>query len=96
VGEDMKNESVEELKELSDFYDKDHKYKHNKEKKVFRIACDWSVYGTMEIEAGSLMEAIEIADNDCALPTDTEYMVGSFQINEDITGTFYDQDHNGG
>lgn len=88
----MKNEPVEDPKKLSDFYDKDHKYKHDKEKKVFRIACDWSVYGIMGIKASSLEEAIEIAE-DHPLPTDTEYIGGSLQVNEDITEFFYEQDY---
>ena len=88
----MKNEPVEDPKKLSDFYDKDHNYK--KITKTFRVACDWSVYGIMEIEANSLKEAVEIAE-DYSLPTDTEYIDGSFEINEDITQHFYEQDHKG-
>lgn len=66
--------------------------KEESKKKTFRIACDWSVYGTMEIEANSLEEAIKIAEDNEDLPTDTEYIDSSFQINEDMTNHFYKED----
>lgn len=64
-----------------------------KEKKTFRIACDWEVYGTMVIEADSLEEAVKIAeDNDDPLPTDDEYIDGSFKVNKEMTDYFYEED----
>lgn len=92
----MKNEPVEEPKKLSDFYDKAHKHKHNKEKKVFRIACDWEVCGTMCIEANSLEEAIEQVEEFAplaALPVNDEYIDGSFKVNKEMTDHFYREDH---
>ncbi len=44
---------------------------------------------TMEIEADSLAEAIEKAD-DASLPTDPDYMEGSFEINREIIGCVND------
>jgi hypothetical protein len=67
--------------------------KKEDKKKTFRIACDWEVYGTMEIEAESLEEAIEIAIEDAPLPTDSEYLDGSFKVNHDMTNFFYEEDH---
>ena len=82
-------------KKLSDLYGKDHKYKKTpkKEKKIFRIACDWEVYSTMEIEATSLKEAVKIAEEDSPLPTNPDYVDGSFTINTDMTEYFFEEDH---
>ena len=61
--------------------------------KTFRIACDWEVCGTMIIEANSLKEAIEIAENnDDPLPTDDEYIDGSFKVNKEMTDYFHEED----
>lgn len=46
--------------------------------KVFKIPVEWSVYNTVEIEAESMEEAIEIFDktiDDIVLPTELEYIV---------------------
>lgn len=47
--------------------------------KTYRIPVSWTVMATIEVEAKSLAEAIEEADTR-ALPTDPEYMEGSFQV----------------
>ena len=62
-------------------------------KKSFRIACDWSVYGVMYVEANSLKEAIKIAIEDAPLPTDPEYLDDSFTVNKDMTNHFFEEDH---
>ena len=70
----MKNRIKNAIKQLSDFYNKDGKYK--KEMKTFRISCNWSVYDVMEIKAWSLSEAIRIAEGsegDVTLPTNPQY-----------------------
>ena len=65
-----------------------------KNKKTFRIACDWEVYGTMVVEAYSLEEAIKIAENnDDPLPTDDEYIDDSFKVNKEQTDYFYEEDY---
>jgi hypothetical protein len=50
--------------------------------KTYKIPVSWSVMANMRIEANSLKEALEIAE-DASLPTDTEYMDGSFEINRE-------------
>ena len=53
--------------------------------KYYEIPCSWEVYGTMEIEADSLEEAIELAErDDSPMPDDSDYVDGSFQIDRDI------------
>ncbi len=53
--------------------------------KTFKIPVEWVLYGEVEIQAKSIEEAIEIAeeDNDIPLP-DGEYRDGSWQVNEDM------------
>jgi len=51
--------------------------------KLYRIPVSWTVMATMEVEAASLDEAIEKADN-MSLPTDPEYVEGSFQIDHEF------------
>jgi hypothetical protein len=43
----------------------------------------WEVYGSFEIEANSLEDAIEIAENSC-LPLNGEYIEGSFLIDHEV------------
>ena len=53
--------------------------------KYYEIPCTWEVYGTIEIEADSLEEAIELAERDDApMPDDSDYVDGSFQVDRDI------------
>lgn len=49
--------------------------------KTYTIPVTWECYGCMEIEASSLDEAIEMAEDAC-LP-DGEYLEGSFRIARD-------------
>jgi len=51
--------------------------------KTYKIPVSWSVMATMEIEADSLEEGIEKAD-DASLPTDPDYIEGSFEVNREI------------
>lgn len=54
-------------------------------KKTYKIPVTWEVYGVMEIEASSLEEAIRKAEeDDASLPTDSSYVEGSLEVNEDI------------
>ena len=50
---------------------------------TYHIPCTWTVAGTMEIQANSLGEAIELA-NEAPLPTDNDYIEGSFEINDQM------------
>lgn len=56
-------------------------------KQTFKIPVEWAVYSTVEIEAESLEEAIEIFDkimDYIPLPTEPNYIDGSFQrVNAD-------------
>ena len=53
--------------------------------KYYEIPCTWEVYGTIEIEADSLEEAIELAErDDSPMPNDSDYVDGSFQVDRDI------------
>ena len=40
------------------------------DKKFFKVACSWEVYATMDIEAESLDEAMDIAQFDSPLPNE--------------------------
>jgi hypothetical protein len=50
--------------------------------KTWKIPVTWEVYGTVNIEAESLDEAIQIFDeteDEMSLPTDSEYIDASFK-----------------
>ena len=53
--------------------------------KTYKIPVTWEVYSHIEVEADSLEEAIKIfddkenSDEDYGLPTDPEYVDGSFK-----------------
>jgi hypothetical protein len=48
--------------------------------KTYIIPVVWHVCANMVVEAENLAEAIEKAD-DMSLPTDTDYLEGTFEIN---------------
>ena len=51
----------------------------------YEVPCSWEVYGTVEVAARSLDEAIEkVEDNDFPLPSKSSYVDGSFQVDRDI------------
>lgn len=50
--------------------------------KTFKIPISWEVYSYQEVEANSLEEALQIFDenmDDYSLPTDADYVDGSYQ-----------------
>lgn len=49
--------------------------------KLYRIPVEWAVTGVMLVEADSLAQAIEKAENDEPLPQPEDYIDGSFQVN---------------
>ena len=60
--------------------------------KIYKISCDWRVYGIMEIEATSLEEAIAIAsDEGSSIPTADGFIEGSFKINREMTRYFLEE-----
>ena len=46
---------------------------------IFKAYVSWSVGATMEVEADSMEDAIQLL-KDSALPTDSDYLEDSFQI----------------
>ena len=51
----------------------------------YKIPCSWEVYGTVEVAANSLDDAIEkVEDEDFPLPSRSSYVDGSFQVDYDI------------
>jgi|TARA_R110002051_G_scaffold161109_2_gene232763 hypothetical protein len=53
--------------------------------KYYEIPCSWEVYGTMEVEANSLEEAITLAErDDSPMPDASDYVDGSFEVDRDI------------
>ena len=54
--------------------------------KTFLIPVEWESFGTVEIQANTLEEALQYAKeniDELPLPDDREYMEGSYKINED-------------
>ena len=53
--------------------------------KYYEIPCSWEVYGTVEVEANSLEEAIELAErDDSPMPDASDYVDGSFEVDRDV------------
>lgn len=55
--------------------------------KTFKIPVEYTNYGTVEIQAENLEEAIKYAlknVDELPLPDDSEYMEGTYSINKDI------------
>jgi len=50
--------------------------------KTYKIPVSWTVTATMEIDAESLEDAILKAE-DASLPTDPDYLDGSFEVDHD-------------
>ena len=60
------------------------KRKGNMTKKLFKIPVEWAEYGTLEIEAHTVEEAIKIAEEDDSIPLpDGNYIESSWQVNQD-------------
>lgn len=49
--------------------------------KTFRIPCNWTMYGLMEVEADNLEEAIQMAYDATNLP-DGDYLTDSFDVDQ--------------
>jgi len=56
----------------------------------YKIPCTWSVCGVLEIDAASLEEAIIEAEI-APLPTESDYIDGSFEVNEPML-EFYNKE----
>ncbi len=58
-------------------------------KKDFVIPVTWEVYSTITVSANNLEEALDWAEKNqdaLPLPTESEYVDASFQINSEIAG----------
>mgnify|MGYP006865009045 CR=1 FL=1 len=54
-------------------------------KKVFRLACAWQMYGTLEIEGDSLEDAIKKAHGSNVGLPQGEYLDDSFEVDLDAS-----------
>ena len=53
--------------------------------KYYEIPCAWEVYGTVEVTADSLEEAIKkVEADDFPLPINFDYVDGSFEVDRDV------------
>ena len=53
-------------------------------KNNYRVAVEWTMVGEIEVEADNIEEAKDKA-YDMDLPSDGEYLDGSFSMNDDVT-----------
>ena len=60
----------------------------------FKIPVVWTVCGTMEIEADSLEDAVLKAEDE-PLPTDNDYLEGSFEVDHAALEYLNDNDVQG-
>jgi hypothetical protein len=59
--------------------------------KTYKIPCSWVMSGTVEIEAETVGEAILKAEH-APLPTESEYLEGSFVIDLDLLHEYLGQE----
>ena len=60
--------------------------------KTYKIGVVWQMYGYVEVEANSLVEAIHIVHSrDMPLPMDGEYIEGSFEV--DVEGSALNEEN---
>jgi hypothetical protein len=55
--------------------------------KEYKIPVEWSVYGTIEVKAKSVEEAVKKAEeekDDYPLPTENHYIEDTFKVNADL------------
>ena len=64
----------------------------NMNNKWYEIPCSWEVYGTVEVVADSLSEAIEkVEADDFPLPSNFDYVDGSFEVDRDVVEEMNDE-----
>jgi uncharacterized phosphosugar-binding protein len=60
--------------------------------RFYEIPCSWEVYGTVEVAARSLDEAIEkVSDDGFPLPNRSSYVDGSFEVDRAIAEDLNDE-----
>ena len=63
--------------------------------KKYEISVDWQVCAYAVVEAESVQDAInKVNEPDFPLPTDTEYIEGSFQVNQEMVEMMYPEEYN--
>ena len=51
---------------------------------IFTIPCSWQMYGSLDIEADDLDEAVELAySNEYSLPDNGSYVDASFEVDHE-------------
>ena len=60
-------------------------------KSVYRIPCNWTMYGVMEVKAENLDEAIKLAYSDESLLPEGNYLTGSFDVDQSAIA-FYNEE----
>jgi len=70
---------------------------------IYKIPVEWAVFGLLEVEANSIEQAMELVNQDCdlsgnefALPNESDYIDGSFQISYGYTDEEIMEIFNGG
>ena len=58
---------------------------------TYKVPCTWVVSGTLEIEAETFCEAVLKAE-DAPLPTESDYMEGSFRVDLDLFNEMLDEE----
>ena len=60
--------------------------------RFYEIPCSWEMYGTVEVTARSLDEAIEkVSDDGFPLPSQSNYIDGSFEVDYPIAKEMNDE-----
>ena len=58
----------------------------------FKVAVEWSMCGTIEVEAETLNEAICFAESDSDIPLpEGDYLEGSFLVNAEMSEYFAEE-----
>ena len=62
-------------------------------KKTWKVSVEWAVFAVAHVEAETLEEAIKIAESpEFPLPTDTNYIDGTFEADEEMSVELNKQD----
>jgi hypothetical protein len=60
-------------------------------KKTYHIPVSWQMSGVYHIEAESLQQALQIAE-DSNLPEDSDFIDGSYEVNEEMIPFYNSKD----
>ena len=59
---------------------------------VYKLPCSWEMVGNMEVEAGTLKEAIAMAEDSKTPLPDGECVDCSFEVNTEVAEDEYKED----